>query len=249
MRGRLGCQLALVAALGLLAGPARAVVLWQIDTFQDGTLQGWDGGSSPSNQPTGGPSGELGDRYLQLTTMGNPSNLGAFNTAQWSGDYAAAGVTRINIDLKNSGPNPVSMRLMVTTTSGIGCTSPCTAWTSTNATVLPADDQWVKVEFSLAEADLTRVAGTDSYASSVANVARLHLRHDDGLPSPPGTQVLVNAVLGVDNVVSLPEPSRTGGILAGGAVLALLLPRGKAGETRKRNSHRVVRGFPRDSGL
>src|SRR6202008_602604 len=121
------------------------------------------------------------------------SNLGAFNTFQWQGDYAAAGITRIDIDFKNSGPDPVSLRLMITSSAGLGCTGSCTAWTSTNATVLPANDQWGKVEFSLAEPDLTRVAGSDAYATSIANVQKLSFRQDDGPPSPPGTQILVNA--------------------------------------------------------
>ena len=225
MNGQLGHRFALLATIWLLASPARAIIFGQFDNFQDGTLASWTGGALLSNQAGGGPDGAY-DRYLQVSTGGSPGNLGVFNTAQWSGDYVTAGVTRINIDLKNSGPDPVSLRLMVTTTPGPGCTSTCTAWTSTTATLLPANDQWVRVEFSLAEPDLTRVTGTASYASSRAGAAKLHLRHDDGAPSPPGSQILVNSVLGVDNVVALPEAPRSSGLLAGMTLLLALFPRG-----------------------
>jgi hypothetical protein len=207
MNARLGRHIALIAALSLLGSPAVAIVLGQFDNFQSGTLQNWTGGSNPTNQPNGGPDG-ASDRYLRITSGGVSSNLGVFNSAQWAGGYGAAGVTRVNIDLNNFGPDPVSLRIMIATP---GCNGPpftCTAWTSTNATVLPAGTGWVRVEFSLAEPDLTRVLGTDSYATSIANVDKLTLRHDDGAPSPPGTQILVNAVLGIDNVTALPEPPR-----------------------------------------
>ena len=247
MKCRLCRHLAVAAAICLISIPAGAITFGQLDDFQDGSFELWTGGSIQTNQPTGGPSGDPWDRYLQLSTGGVASNLGAFNTAQWSGDYATAGVTRVNIDLYNFGPDPVSLRLMITTSATSGCPSPCTAWTSTTATVLPAGGPWAKVEFSLAESDLTRVAGANSYASSIANVAKLHLRHDDGTPSPPGSPALVNAVLGVDNVVALPEAPSTNGVLACTILLAWLFPKGKSKETRKTNSHRVVRDFPKNS--
>src|SRR2546428_11204635 len=105
---------ALVAAAWLFAAPAVAITFGQLDTFQSGTLAGWTGGSNPINQPTGGPSG-VDDRYLQISSGGPNGNLGTFNDAQWSDDYAGAGVTRVNFDLNNFGPDPVSLRVMLLT--------------------------------------------------------------------------------------------------------------------------------------
>jgi hypothetical protein len=226
MNGRLGHRVATLAAvgLGLCAAPAFAVVLGQIDDFQTGTMQGWTGGTSASNQPSGGPGG-TGDRYMRLSSAGG--NLGTYNTAQWSGDYGTAGVTRIDIDLSNWGPDPVSLRLMVMTPGCAFGAGGCTAWTQTNATVLPAGSGWVKVEFSLAEADLTRVLGSSSYAESMASIERIHLKHDPGPPDPPGVAATVNAVLGVDNVVALPEPPGRVGLAAATLVLTLAFPRGR----------------------
>jgi hypothetical protein len=218
MHFRLCRLLAWIAAISLSAMPAGAISLGQIDTFQDGTTQGWTGGVLLTNQPNGGPGG-AGDRYLQLNTNGL-ANLGTYNKVQWAGDYASAGVTRVDFDLANFGPDTVSLRIMIVTPGCQGTGTGCTAWTSTNATVLPAGSGWVKVEFGLNEVELTRVVGSDSLASVLANVERLHLRDDDGAPSPPGTASLVNAVIGVDNITALPEPSRGAGVAAG--ILALM---------------------------
>jgi hypothetical protein len=237
MRARSSRYLALLAAVCLSDAQAAAITLGQIDNFYDGTTQGWTGGTSLSNQPTGGPGG-TGDRYLQLNSGGG--SLGTYNLIQWSGNYAAAGVTRVNIDLKNFGPAPVSMRLMLFTPGCAFGGTGCTAWSQRNATVLPPGSGWVKVEFSLAEADLVPVLGGASYAASMANVERIHLKHDPGVQNPPGYPnppqtpncCLVDAVLGMDNVIALPEPSWGAGLLAG--VLSLLLvPQGQFGTRRK----------------
>jgi len=56
-------------------GLSKAIVLGQIDTFQDGGLDGWIGGgaggipSAQMNVPNGGPAG-TGDNYLQLSAGG-----------------------------------------------------------------------------------------------------------------------------------------------------------------------------------
>ena len=225
-------------AAWLSAGPAGAIVLGQVDDFQNGTLQGWTGGSAPTNQPNGGPAG-AGDRYLHLSTGGSPGNLGAFNTMQWSGDYGSAGVTRVIFDLNNFGPDPVSLRVMILTAGCDGGATACTAWTSTNATVLPAGTGWVVAEFSLAESDLTLVRGSLSYAATISSVERLLIRQDIGPPDPPGVTSLVNAALGIDNVTALPEPPVLAAVACGIALLAGLprsnraLPKGKSASERK----------------
>jgi hypothetical protein len=244
MNGRLCRHLALIAVTWLSSVPAAAIMLGEFDDFQSGTSEMWTGGIALSNQPNGGPDG-VGDRYLRLDSGGG--NLGIFNETQWAGNYAGAGVTRVTFDLNNFGPSPVSLRVMIATP---GCSAPpltCTAWTSTNATVLPITNGWVKVEFSLAELDLTRVLGSASYASSIVNVQKLLLRHDDGGPSPPGSQMLVDADLGMDNVVALPEPSPRAAFVAGVFFLTLLIPKGKRTEPGKPISHGVVRDFLNDS--
>lgn len=207
--------------LGLLPRSTLAIAANQIDNFQNGTVQNWSGGSAPINVATGGPLG-AGDRYLEISASG--FNLGTFNRIQWSGNYQTASVNKLDMHLNNFGSNvALSIRVMLFTP---GCeTGPltCTAWTSTIAQPLASGSGWVAVSFSLAEANLTRVFGSASYAASMANVERLLIRHDDGAPSAPGSQAFVTADLGIDNV--LPEPSGFVGVIAGAAVLCALRQR------------------------
>jgi hypothetical protein len=195
---------------------ASSITLNQIDDFQSGTVQNWSGGSSPINVATNGPAG-AGDRYLEISASG--FNLGTFNKVQWSGNYQTATVNKLDMHLNNFGPNALSIRVMLITP---GCeTGPntCTAWTSTIAQPLASLSGWVAVSFSLAEANLTRVKGSISYSTSMSNVERLLIRHDDGAPSAPGSTAFVTADLGIDNVKALPEPSGFVGAIAGAAVL------------------------------
>ena len=222
LRAPLGLLLAISLSV-LSPHPARALSGNQVDNFQDGTLQGWSGGSNLSNISTGGPAG-TGDRYLQVSA--NASFLGTFNKVQWLGNYLAAGIDRIDVNLNNFGPNAVSIRVMLFTP---GCDlggAACTAWTSTNATTLAPSSGWVSASFSIKQADLTRVLGSSSYTASFQNIERLLIRHDDGAPSPPGIGPFVTATLGIDNV--LPEPNGPLGLIVGAALLAGLSRRRRA---------------------
>ncbi len=197
---------------------ASLLVLDQIDDFQGGTVANWAGGSTPSNQPNGQTG--AGDLFLRITSTAGP--LGTFNLDQWAGDYLAEEIDQIEVDARNSsGSDPLSLRIVLFTPGCDQGGAACTAWTSTNAVALAANDTWTPVTFSLAEADLTRVLGTDSYAASLANVERLLIRHDDGAPSTPGpTPIPVTATLGIDNITAVPEPPGPLGLAAGAALLA-----------------------------
>jgi len=198
-----------------------------VSNFQDGTLQNWTGGSAPTNIANGGPAG-AGDRYLQISATSN--FLGVFNKVQWSGNYIAAQIDHIDMNLKNFGPNPVSIRIMLLTA---GCDfggTLCTAWTSTLATPVSAGSSWITASFSVKEINLTRVLGSQSYAASLSNVERILIRHDDGTPNPPTSGVAVSATLGIDNV--LPEPSFTVALAVGAALI------GGLSRTRRRSRPR-----------
>ena len=114
----------LAAGLLCLPGAATAqVVAGQTDTFEDGTTQGWvinllGMGSPPAppvNVPTGGPAGD-GDNYLQLTAVGGAvagGRLSVINfNGQWAGNYGAAGVAAIEMDLLNTGTSDLFLRLL-----------------------------------------------------------------------------------------------------------------------------------------
>jgi len=100
---------AVVAALALLA-PAAAhaqIAFGQMDDFEDGTVEDWEGSAGDfTNQPTGGPAG-ANDNFLQVIGnggFGSGSRVATFNQTQWGGDYAAAGVTAIRLELRRHRP-------------------------------------------------------------------------------------------------------------------------------------------------
>jgi hypothetical protein len=217
---------------GASASVIAALAPGLIDTFQRPFLstQNWISTPAGTNLTSGGPTGAL-DGYLQITASAAP--LSAFNESQWAGNAITAGADHVDVDLNNAGPDPVSVRVMLLTP---GCESggtACTAWTSTTAVPLSSGSGWVPATFSVKEADLTRVLGSDSYSASLANVERVLIRHDDGAPDAPNVATNVSSTLGIDNVeLQLPEPSGLSGLVAGAGLLAALARRGRDRRTR-----------------
>jgi hypothetical protein len=185
------------AAIGILAGaPASAVSLGQIDDFQDGTLQDWGGGSTPANIATGGPTGG-GDRYLQIAATNN--NLGTVNPVQWAGDYAAAGVTGIRLDVNNAGPDALALRISLFGPGG--------TFTTTDEVVVGPTSGWITAEFTIDDASLTRTSGVGTLGQTLAGVIQILLRHDADPINSPMQPNPVTATLGIDNVTAIPEPA------------------------------------------
>ncbi|MFO1318923.1 MAG: PEP-CTERM sorting domain-containing protein [Burkholderiales bacterium] len=210
------CISASIAACGVIP-PAFAITSGRTDAFEDGTTQGWSigaGGSGPAapvNVPDGGPAG-IGDGFLRLTSLGGAgpgSRLVAFNGAQWTGDYLAAGLTAVRMDLINLG----------TTDLNLGLSLNGSAYTKTFL-ALPAESGWRTATFSLLPADLD--AGFGSAADVLASVNQLRIFH--GLPTGvglpfPGPAVV--ASLGVDNIAAIPEPGTWALLVAGLGITAL----------------------------
>src|SRR5262249_55660394 len=149
------------------------------DTFQDGTTMNWGGGPPPDgpvNVPNGGPGG-AGDAFMDVmsTGTGGPgSRLTAWNRDQWSGNYLAAGVTVIEVDLKNFGTDPLLMRVALKQTPGLFAPG----FASTDPFVLPPDNAWHHAVFQLDDAHLTRLNSTtltlDQLLSNVGEFRLLH---------------------------------------------------------------------------
>ncbi len=205
----------------LLAGAAAyAVVPGQIDTFEDGTTQGWVAGllgaphpAPPANEPSGGPAGD-DDNYLRLTSVGGGgpgSKLVAINPAQWGGDYPASGVGAIAADLRNLGETDLAIRFLLED-PGAG---PPVNVAVTQAVLLPAGSAWTHAEFSLDPADLVAVQGTVEGALTGATTLRIFHNPDPTFPPPA-----IAAQLGVDNVLAVPaevaaESATLGAVKAG----------------------------------
>jgi hypothetical protein len=212
MRDRL--KTALVAVLlGLGTSPAWAISGSTFDNFEDGSTQAWASGaanpSPPINVGTGGPAG-AGDNYLLITSnglSGPGSRLVGINAAQWAGNYLAAGVNGISMDLRNFGSTDLSMRLVLYGAGGL-------VSVTHDAVTLPTGSAWTRASFSLDPAMLT-----GDPLTVLASVLDIRLFHGTTAIFP-GAVIAGN--LGVDNVRAVPEPAPAALLLAGLAAVAWL---------------------------
>jgi hypothetical protein len=204
----------LTCLLSAFAVPAEAVMIGQIDDFQDGTTQNWfvpdaTHPNPPTNIATGGPGG-AGDQFLQLTATGGGgpgSRMAVLNETQWAGNYTAAGVRAIEMDVNNFGPDDLFLRLLFEDFSGIPFTPPVNLALSANALFVPAGSGWVHLRFKVSPAFLA-VETFGSVAGALADTDTLRIFHNPN-PAFPGPGVgipTVNAQLGVDNITAVPEP-------------------------------------------
>lgn len=211
-----------------------------IDTFEDGTTMGWfvPGGPAipPANIPDGGPGG-AGDAYLRVVANGQNdgpgSRLSVLNDAQWMGDYLAAGVTAIAMDVNNFGPGDLVVRLLFENFGPAPGPPTDLAVTLADVTV-PAGSGWIPIVFDLSPGNLGAVVGTVGGALSDVNVLRIFHNPNATHPGPMVGPPPVAATLGIDNIRgigSVPEPVTmlllTGGVAAYLARLRLRGP-GKA---------------------
>lgn len=215
------------AMFGLLClfppGTARAIGVGQIDTFSDGSLQDWMMGiaavttSHMTNIAAGGPAG-AGDNFLQVVADGPPppgtsgqgSRMTFFNQLQWTGDYTAAGVTAIAMDLKNmSVSETLYLRLAIDGGTGPSFNRTGGVFATAASISLDPGSDWTRVVFSLLPADLISVSSIGGHATgnnveaTLANVTELRLLNS-ATPDWNGLQVV--GTLGIDNIQAVPLP-------------------------------------------
>jgi hypothetical protein len=204
------------AALAItLMSPDRlcAVTIGQVDDFEDGTTQNWvinllgmgspPPAALPKNVATGGPAG-AGDNFLQLTstgTQGAGGRLVAINFQnQWQGDFIAAGITGIRMDVQNLGQTDLYLRLLF---ADPVAGPPTNEAVSTIPILVPAGGGWRSVLFPVTPADLTANMGSAVAALTNSTEFRIYNNRNFG-QAPP-----IAASLGVDNITAsaIPEPS------------------------------------------
>ena len=174
-------------------------VMGPFDDFEDGTVSGWMEGpgspNPPTNVPDGGPDGP-GDNYLENRSSGGVgpgSGLVMFNQAQWTGDYLAAGVTRIEAQMANLGQTDLFMRIAI---EG----QPLERYGSAVPELVPADGQWRPVVFELSDAFLTRISGSGPLSDVLSGVTTLRILAASNSPAWTGDRVV--ATLGVDDILA-----------------------------------------------
>lgn len=216
-----GLAMGLAAVVG--APSAAAVVIGQIDDFEDGTVQGWHVSAlgsphpaPPQNVASGGPQG-VDDNYMLLTAVGGVtagSRMAVLSGAQWSGNYVDAGVSSIRMWARNQGNTDMVIRLLFERLVG---GAPTDLAASTTGVSLAAGSGWQSIELGTAAADFTALAGTVDMA--LTNTSLIRIFHGTSTAFPP---VPITGQLGIDDVQAVPEPST---LMAACAGLAAMLRR------------------------
>jgi hypothetical protein len=228
--------LSFVAFFGV--APAAYAIPVGPDTFTDGTTMGWHvPGASPlppTNVATGGPGG-AGDAFLQLQAdallADSGSRLSVLNETQWTGDFRAAGISAISMDVNNFGPDDLVLRLFFEDFEGA---PPPTNLALTLANVVvPAGSGWMKVVFDLSPANLI-AGGFGTVEGALTDVDVMRIFHNPAAEFPgPGVEIpKVTTTLGVDNITAIngavPEPA-TGALLLGGLAAVWIRARRRQG--------------------
>jgi hypothetical protein len=212
--------LAASVALGAVvhAAPSYAIVAGQLDNFEDGTLQNWQAGGAanpngPVNITTGGPAG-VNDNFMRLTSNGGSAGgkLVVFNSNQWSGNYNAANIGSIQLQVNNLGNTNLVLRLILE-----NALAGQSLGTLSSASV-PAGSGWTTVSFPITSANLS--GGTVS--TVLNNVTNVDLIHSPNFTTFRSASPNIVAQLGVDNIraLAVPEPGTL--VLAGiGSAVAI----------------------------
>lgn len=142
----------LIASIMLIIAPH---TVWAIspdlvNDFEDGTTMGWGGNQQGTiqNIATGGSAS---DRYLETSI--EEFHLGTKNDDAWSGDYLAAGVTAIRMDLNHLQPVNEDLRIRIV------IFGPGGTFATVNRTPTLLQSQWSTHIFGLAVNDMIHVEG------------------------------------------------------------------------------------------
>jgi hypothetical protein len=178
---------ACVAVLSILA-PARAITVGQVDDFEDGTLMDWHGNQT-FNVADIGPNG-VGDNVLWIDSnvrMIAVSDktldpLAPILPTKWTGNYTAAGVTAISMDVSNPNFYPLNLFLGISANQTLISLGRGATYITDYSFVIPADDQWYNVTFPVTASDFvpseTNTEATPVGAAAILqNVRQLRIFH------------------------------------------------------------------------
>lgn len=164
------------AGLTLAFAQSHAIELGVLDDFEDETEQGWSHGGASPNPPLaipGGGDGGAEDAYLENFSTGDSGAGGRhvmFNRdARWTGDWIAAGVNKVRVNVANFGATVVNLRIAL-----VGpIDRPC--WASTTAFDMPADSTWRNIEFLIDESTMTQVAPGGTLEDTLRDVTEIRI--------------------------------------------------------------------------
>lgn len=207
--------IAFVVLLLCFVRPAGAITLGQVDDFQSADpldRSNWVNGASMVQRINGGGPLGAGDNYIQVTANGggqggrlvaqnynNPFDVPPI-ISQWTGDYIAAGVTAIELDLINQGSSTLSIRIAFKTDISQGAPGYLS-----NKVTLTAGSGWQHFSIPITAANLTAIGGPAAYNTFFQNgFEELRIINEAGATNLNGDPVV--GTLGIDNVTAAPVP-------------------------------------------
>jgi hypothetical protein len=220
----------LCCACVMAASVVQAITIPQVDDFQDGSRQGWQGAVGDVLMNVG-PAG-IGDHSLLMTTTGFPggvnSRLIAYHggastpvATQWTGDWSAAGVRRIAFDVLNPNSVPLTIWLGIAGPAGPGGAGNKDAHVTKTSFTVPPDEQWHSLDFRVLADDFVAWGANGSPAAALANVFQFRILHSS---TQEWRGALGEASMLIDNVRAIPEPT-SAGLLCSALVLLAVGPR------------------------
>ena len=180
----------IAVALSASSGWA-AITAGHIDDFQDGTTQHWRVGgagfSIPNNMADAGPLG-IGDHalYSRSGSFGFPGRLVVLNepSAQfpgpgnWVGDWTAAGITQVALDVRNPGTmadaDNLTIRLGIAGPGGAGAFGDVYV---TGGIAVPPDNTWYSLVFDVLPSDFSAVGLGSDIEAALADATQFRIFH------------------------------------------------------------------------
>jgi hypothetical protein len=216
--GQPGVVLASFFVLLVVALPAQALPPLPSDDFEDGTVRSW-GGSPTSNAPNSGPAG-TGDNALRVESS---NRVVVMNQSQWTGNYVAAGIKQISMDVRHQNDFPLALRLGIAN-GPLGPGGSGDTYVTDDSLAVANDRLWHRIIFKVTAADFVATASnttiTPDAAVALANVTVLRVLHN---PNPMDfTGAVGPATFFLDNITAstVPEPGAAGLLIAGIAGVA-----------------------------
>jgi len=169
---------ALAFLISLSASAARAITLGQVDDFQDGTTQNWTG-SPTANAEDAGPGG-AGDNALFVNSDLRVVTFNS-NLTQWRGDFTAAGITHISMDVRHQNASDLELRIGIANgiffQNGLGDT-----YVSSLSITVPNDNAWHSIVLPILASDFDPNFANNTVppdaAVALTNVTHFRILHN-----------------------------------------------------------------------
>lgn len=196
-------------------GAAQAATLAHRSDFDSGGKDGWQHPVPSGNQTS--VQMESPSNNILLVTSSGGSGAGSRlvvpnSTSAWTGDYTAAGITGVRVDLVNNSGLTLSMRVGIEGAGG----SP-NRWVSASPVTLSPSDRGTFL-FQLDSGSMTSAGGGD-FLSAMANVTQIRILHNATAGDFKGAKV--SGSFTADNITLVPEPSSAAMVLLAGAAALL----------------------------